>query len=206
VTDVTAFRINLVRDRPVPLMQRRVIVRALALYLFVVGGLLAWEINLATRSILHVRRRARTTASQHEAFARLHPGRPSIEIHNAILARELKEDTAALTAIEGIVARRRPAAAILYGLASPLPSDIHLLDLDLDFAGGALRFNLAVPVERREQRADTAALLDAWNRDPALRRWTADLREESNQQSTVDGAPVFLLRFSGALPVANGGG
>ena len=56
---MTVFRINLIRDRPVPLAQRKSVALPLLIYLSVAGLLLAWSINQAVRDVLAVRQRQR---------------------------------------------------------------------------------------------------------------------------------------------------
>ena len=74
----------------------------------------------------------------------------------------------------------------------------------MDFTAGTLHFDLAVPLESEERKSDTATLLAAWREDPMLQQCVADLHEENNQQTTVGGVSVFLMRFAGMLPHKGG--
>jgi hypothetical protein len=196
---VAVFRINLIRDRPVPLPQRQNVATALLIYLLAAGMGLTWAFSQFTRDVLSVRQQSRRVDEMRQAFLSRHPGWPTVEAYAESLRRRMRQADLTLTAAEALMRQRMAVAHVLDSLAAPLPADVRLLNVDFNVAGRALRFDLAVPVEKKAAGADTGAILAAWRNAPMLKRSVADLREQSSQQIEFDGRLVFLLRFEAAL-------
>lgn len=193
------FRINLIGSRPIPLLQRPVVVQALAGYVLVLGALLVWECHRITRDILEVHRHMRLVEECHRTFARTHLNVGTVERYADELRQRLRESSATLTAVGQVMRRNHPADQIVCALASPLPEHVRLLSMDFDFSSGTLRFELAVPLEYSDAMSDTTALQRAWRLNPTLESHVSDLHEESNQQMALGPETVFLMRFAGTL-------
>jgi len=201
---MTAYPLNLIRGRPVPLLQRAHVAWALALYFLVAGSLLAWECNRAVHQVLNVHRRGLDIAARHTAFLQAHPGVVDVETYTAGRRRQLGEQGAALAAISRVLARQRPVSELITGLLAPLSADVRLQNLDLNLAAGTVRFDLAVPLDVVSGKADSATLLAAWQRHPALQRWVTGLHEVSNEEGSVAGVAVFVIRFEGTVSCLEG--
>lgn len=201
---MVAYPLNLLRSRPLTLLQRPRVARALALYLLVAGGLLAWESNHAVGQVLAARRQGSETAARHTQFLREHPDVADVETYTAARRRQLEDQGAALTAITRVLARQRPVSALVNGLLAPLSTDVSMQYLELNCAAGTVRFELTVPLESTGGKADVAVLLAAWKRHPVLQRWMTSLHEVSNEESQMAGSAVFVVRFEGALTAQEG--
>jgi hypothetical protein len=200
-----AYRINLLRQRPVPWSRRPAMARLLLVYFLAAGALLAWECNRATHQVLEARLRDQALRAQHASFLRRHPGTVNVESYALELRSRLRRNAETLAAIQRVMGNQRPAAGLIYGVMAPLPADVRLLTLDLNVAEGTLRFDLALPLDAAGTPSGSAAMLAAWQRDPVLRRWVSNLREVSSVESRLpEGGQVSLVRFEGSLS-GNGG-
>ena len=196
---MVAFRVNLIRNRPVPLPQRRHVALALLVYLLASGLLLAWAFYQATRDVLDARRQSQLGDEQRRAFLSQHTGWLSVDAYAENLRRQLHQADATLEATDRLLKRRLAVAHVLQGLAAPLPADARLQNIEINVAGSTLQFDLAVPVNLAGGSADTSAIMTSWRNAPVLKRTVADLREQSSQQIELDGLPFFLLRFAATL-------
>lgn len=193
------FRINLIRERPVPLPQRRPMALALLLYILAAGGILAWTIFQAVHDVLASRLQARLVVEQNRSFLAMHKGWPSVDAYANSLRSQMNQSVVTLSTVEQLQRQRLPVAHILRDLAAPLTNDAQILNIDINPAASALRFDLAVPVDDPGGSTNTAAILSAWKNAPFLKRFAADLREGSSQQTDLKGRPVFLLHFEASL-------
>lgn len=200
-----AYRINLLRHRPVPWPHRPVAARLLLVYFLAAGALLAWDCNRTVHQILDARLREHALRSEHDAFLRRHTGFVNAESYAMDLRGRLRRDAAALSAVRSAMARQRPAAGLIYGVMAPLPADVRLLTLELNVTDGTLRFDLALPLDAAGTPSGAGAMLATWQRDPVLRRWVSNLREISSVESRLpEGGQASLVRFEGTLS-GNGG-
>ena len=193
---MTVFRINLIRDRPVPLPQRKSVALPLFICLSAAGLLLAWSINQAVRDVLAVRQRQRQSDEERTLFANQHPGQPDVASYIGALRHQLQDAAETLGASEQLLGRRTPTAVILYALTAPLPQNIRLLNLTLTPADRSLHFELALPIEQDGDQIDTAKLLTIWSTSAELHNLVSDIREETSQQAEFEGRPSFLVRFA----------
>jgi hypothetical protein len=200
---MTVFRINLIRDRPVPLPQRKSVALPLLLYLLAAGVLLAWSVNQAVRDVLSVRQDRRQSDAAYAQFIQQRPRQPDLVSYVTVMRNHLVKADETLSAAVRLLERRTPCATLLYALTAPLPRNVRLLNLDMTPSDGSLRFELAVPVERESDQTDTAKLLSIWNSSPELLNLVSNVREESSQQAEFDGKPSFLIRFAATV---KGGG
>lgn len=200
---MTVFRINLIRDRPVPLPQRKSVAFPVLIYLLTAGLLLAWSVNQAVRDVLSVRQDQRQSAVALAQFNQQHPRQPDLVSYVSAMRNHLLEADETLSAAIRLLERRTPCSTLLYALTAPLPRNVRLLSLDMTPSDGSLRFELAIPIERESDQADTAKLLAIWNSSPELLNLLSDVREESSQQAEFDGKPSFLIRFAATV---KGGG
>ena len=201
---MTVFRINLIRNRPVPLPQRKAVALPLIFYLFVSGLLLAWSINQAVRDVLAVHQRQRQSAADLARFAQQHPHQPDIASYIGALRHQLEDASETLGTTEQLLERRDPAAVILYSLTAPLPRNVRLLSLSLTPADRSLHFELVFPVEGEQDgnQTNTTQLLTIWRTTPEVQSLLSDIREENSQQTEFAGRPSFLVRFAATI---NGG-
>jgi len=193
------FQINLIRNRPVPLPQRRPMALALLLYLLVSGSVLAWAVHQATREVQAARLQTRLIREQSQRFLSMRKGWRSLDAYAQSLRRQMGQAGATLGTVGQLLRKRLPVAHLLRDLAAPLPDNVHLINIEIDQAGGMLRFDLAIPMDAPDGTPNMSAILSAWRSAPLLKRAAADLRERSSQQSTLKGSPVFLMHFEAAL-------
>ena len=200
---MTVFRINLIRNRPVPLPQRKSVALPLLLYLAAAGGAMVWSINQGVRDVLAVRQQQQQTATELALFAQQHPSQPDVVSYIAAMRGQLVEAEEKLGAAEQLLVRRTPAANLLYALTTSIPQDVRLLNLDLTLSDQTMHFQLAIPVEQEGAPTDTTKLLQIWDSTPEVRNYVSDIREESSRQMEFDGHQSFLVRFAATL---KGGG
>lgn len=193
------FRVNLMKNRPVPLPQRRLTASMLVLYILVSGSLLVWVCHQAARDVQAARCQARLIEAQCRAFQARHAGWQSLTAYAGDLRQQLGRTEVALNATERLLRQRLSVAHILRDLAVALPRDMWLLNIDINAAASALKFDLAVPVDAPGGETNTAAILTAWRDAPFLKRGVADLREQSSRQTELSGKAAFLLHFEAVL-------
>lgn len=196
---MTVFRINLIRDRPVPLPQRKSVALPVLIYLCAVGLLLAWSINRAVRNVLAVRQRQQQAAAEELLFAQQHPRQLDAASYIGALRHQLTEAASTLGVAEQLLECRIPTAAILYELTTPLPRNVRLLSMELTPSDHALHVDLAIPVEPEGSSVETIKPLAIWHKSPAIQKLLSDIREESNRQAEFEGRPSFLVRFSATI-------
>ena len=197
---MTPFRINLIRHRPVPLLQRKSAAWTLLIYLSIAGLLLAWSINQAVWDVVVVRQQQRHAALERARLAQQHPRlRADVTSYIGSLHHQLADAAETLGIAEQLLGRQTQTAIILYELAAPLPRCIRLLSLETAPSDRALHFELAIPVESESSATNGIVPLTIWRNNPAIQRMLSNIREESSQQAEFDGRPSFLVRFVGTI-------
>lgn len=201
---MTVFRINLIRDRPVPLPQRKSVALPLLLYLLAAGVLLAWSVNQAVRDVLAVHQRQRQSAADLARFAQQHPRQLDAVSYIGAMRRQLNSASETLGIAQQVLQSQVPAPAILYSLTAPLPRNVRLLSLALTPPDRSLHFELVFPVEGEQDgnQTNTTQLLTIWHTTPEVQSLLSDIREENSQQTVFDRRPSFLVRFAATI---NGG-
>ncbi len=196
---MTAFRINLIRNRPVPLPQRTAVALPLLLGLFTVGALLALSINKSVWDVRAALQRQRQTATERALFAQQHPLQADVSHYCNTLRHQLEEAAGDLNVTEELLTRRTPSAIILYTLTTALPRKIHLLNLDLSPIDHTLHFELAIPIEPDGRHTDPTPSLTLWHSAPAVQKLVSDVREESCRQAKIEESPLLLIRYNATL-------
>ena len=193
-----AFRINLIRNRPVPLPQRTVVALPLLLGLLIAGLVLAATIYQSIWELQSTRIRQRQASAEGALFRQLHPDRDVAGYRNA-LRQQLQEADRQLGIASPLLAHRTPAALILYTLTTTLPRKVRLLSLDLTPADHVLHFELAIPLDSAGGEKHLMALLTNWRYTPEMQDLVLNVREDSSRQSDFDGQPSFLVRYTVTL-------
>jgi hypothetical protein len=196
---MTAFRINLIRDRPVPIHQRAAAAWVLLCGLLAAGLLLSWTIYESCQRLLETKNRQRQCASEQQRFAQQYPEQPDAARFIQRHRMQLEQAAATLDTADRLLSQRHPIAQMLYILTTSLPPHVRLLTLDMPSASCNLRLDLAIPVTPNGKPLDPAQQLKTWRSKAEVQRHLTDIREESSRQMEWEGKPAFLVRITATI-------
>jgi len=178
---MSVFRINMIRNRPVPLPQRAAVAAPLLFGLFAVGVLLAWSINHAVWAVLEARQQQLRAALETDLFIQQHPRQPDVVRCAGALRTQLAEAAENLGIAEQLLTRRAPVAVALYQLTTALPPNVRLLSMEFASADHTLHFDLTIPIEADTRQTTPVLPPNEWANTPDIRNLVPDLRQESSQ-------------------------
>ena len=188
-----AFRINLIRHRPLPLLQRPEVALTLLLCLFAVGLLLAGSIHLALRDMQAARLQQRQASADRALFSRQHR-QADIACYRTTLRQQLEAATENLALAEKMLARKVPMAAILYTLTAALPRTVRLQSLHI--VNQDLELELAMPADMEGRHIDPLPSLIRWQNTSEMQNLIASVREENSQLVEIGEHATDLARYT----------
>jgi hypothetical protein len=196
---MTVFRINLIRERPVPLPQRATIIWLLLLALLTAGLVLAGSIYYACQSVLQTQNHQRQVAAEQLRFAQQYPDHPDALRFIQFQRQQLAQTAATLDTAGRLLQRRYPTAQLLYVITTSLPPHVNLLTLDIPASSPSLRMDIAIPVAPNGKPFDPSQQLKTWRNKAEVQRYLTDIREESTRQMEWGNQPAFLVRITATM-------
>jgi hypothetical protein len=186
---MTAFEVNLIRDRTPAPARRKALYWGLLVYLGLCGMLLVTVVYIDTYRMITAIEYQREAAAIRRAFAERYPQQEDAISLAKSLQEGLEEDLAKVKSIEDLVDRSAHLTRILLGLTIPMSRDVVLNELRLDQETGRLVFTLSVPEAEARKAMD---LIAVWNSSANLNREVTRFRTLSRNQ-TVEGGRVMVL-------------
>lgn len=193
---MATFKINLIRDRVLPLKQRRTIALVLFFW-FIICVFFAVYLcyNLKGNFFrLAVERKAITVTET----------RISKELWGAnnILASakntkmELAKCIEKLNTVDYVLSKRINLIRLLMSFVGPLSQDAYIDNLNLDINTQTLNFNVVVPLYKETDAFNTGGLISAWKNDAFLKTYIENIRFSASRTRENNGKKEFISTFS----------
>jgi hypothetical protein len=194
------FQTNLLRDHVMPPRQRKRFYRGMLMYLAICGVVFVFVVYRATWSFLRAAQQRTDMQRLEREFQAEHPDESSLLAY----AEDVRGEAAALTEtlqnVDTTLTRRKALGALLSGLVQPLPEGTRLIDFNLDRKKNQVSFDLASLLTiHAGQLPDTTEFVRLWNQDPRLNGSLEDIKAVSSKRMTMEGQPVFVIKFSATL-------
>ena len=192
--------VNLIRDQVSPPARRRLLYTAWLAYLGLAGILLAYEMNRATRLLLHAHRLNADMQVRLSAFQSAHhvPGR--LEDHMARLCGDIEQSCRHLEDLDRQLQQRLLPARLLFGLPQPLPADGEILSLQFSRRDRTLNFSVLAEADRDATLSRPSQWLARWCDDPLLPAPLRNIRPLVTERTHWNGKLHIVHRFACTLP------
>jgi hypothetical protein len=193
------YSTNLIKNRTVrPAARKRIYIGMMSYLLLCAAGLIGVA-YLATHRIVQAQNMKRAIASLEQEFRVEHPGESDFIRYHRMLSRQADDLSLNMKTITAFCDERFDAAKILLGLARHLPADMDVVSLDMRNAAKSIELEVAVPTTGRSASIDTSHLTAEWNGDADMAGQLGRMTSVRSQRQMMDGAPVYVLTFSGRL-------
>jgi len=199
---MAVFRINLIRDSTPPPEMRQAIFRAMTAYVALWGVFLVATAYTGTRSLMALHGKRLDVAGTEQAFLRSHPG-ADVVAHARDVRQQLDDAVGQLEAVNALREQRLELSRVFLALVAPLPTDVNITALDVDWAKGMLGFDLIFPVDAAGQGLDISRLISTWNADPLLAAQVRKISSGKSQRQRVEGKFMETWHFT-CTPVVGG--
>lgn len=193
------FSTNLIKTRTVKPAARKKIFVGMIVYLLLCGAGLIGVAYLATDRMVHARSMRSAIASMEQKFQAEHPGESDSARYHRMLSRQVNDLAQNMETIVSFCDKRLDAAKILLALTRYLPADMEVVNLDIRGDIRTVELDVAVPTTGRSASIDTTQLTAQWNGDADLAKQLGRMTSVRSQRQMLDGAPVYVLTFSGRL-------
>jgi len=197
---MVVYQFNLAREKVVPIEVRKRLRRWIVVYYAVAGLCLFLVIYALVRDALAVDSARASLAHEEKLFVQARPGAASAGAYMRGLAREMAGLASELDAVKRFQNLERNDAAVLLGLAEPLPAGMELGRVELDGAGGQLRFDVYGPMEQKiEDAMAPPHLISLWEKHPLLAGRVSQVASENSERVRVGGREMMCWHFTGTL-------
>ena len=197
---MATYEINLARNLVLSPTRRRILFRALILYIAFSGLGFVLLANRLARDLVAARERCRDLQVLEQKC--LHDcGRQEENIvrcaHSMGYTMARYADT--LEAMDSLLGRRIHVASILLGLVSPLPAEADLSSVEISAAKQEITFDVLVPEDQSSGDMTPPNLINSWERDPDIAREFTQITAVNRQRTMLNGRSVLISRFSAHL-------
>ena len=193
------FSVNLIRDRVLSPLRRRVLYRVMVAYLAVSGAALAATIGFVTSQWVGARNLRDELDEMERGFARSHPQQSGIAASAAALAAATAHRIGLLRSVDRQLAGRAQPTRLLYHLVLSLPSGITLQTFALDATERSVTFDLLVPGTKAEAESGPSELVARWNQNAALGAQIGGISYLGSQRKSNAEKTDVVWRFSARL-------